>query len=137
MAMFGHRKVPCGLQILNPLFSLSIFAALSSVAVTAAFLSPHLPPGFWSCIVLGGVLFFCSNSFLSLSLSDVVIGDPINNGGGATASDMIGSSNVDFSIPICSCINAMIPASSFNTIIDDIHVIMMLCAILISFRSSN
>ena len=105
--MFGHRKVPCGLQILNPLFSLSIFAALSSVAVTVA-LSPHLSPAFRSSLDLIADLFFCSTSFLSLSvMSDVVVGDPINNGEGASVSDMIGSFIVDFSIPISSCINAI------------------------------
>lgn len=33
MTMFGHRNVPCGLQILKLLFSLSIIAALPSANV--------------------------------------------------------------------------------------------------------
>lgn len=116
-SMFGHRKVPCGLQILNPLFSLSIFAALSSVVVTAALSlplfsvagtaasSPPLSSSFPSLDLLAD-LFFCSDCFISLSVqSDGVVGDPINNGAGASDSDTIGSSTVDFNILNCSCVN--------------------------------
>ena len=91
--MFGHIKVPLGLQIWKPLFSLCIFAALSSAAllpttigVSADFVFLTLVP--FSSSLVSSTMF---------SANDV---GPSNNAGGVNDSDIGSSTSVGFSIPI-------------------------------------
>lgn len=47
LTMFGQRKVPCGLQILKPLFNLCNLAAFASAAVV---FSVSVVAAFWPLI---------------------------------------------------------------------------------------
>lgn len=87
--MFGHIKVPLGLQIWKPLFSLSIFAALSSAALLPTTICVSADFVFLTLLPFSSPMF---------SVNDV---GPSNNAGGVNDSDICGSStSVSFSIPI-------------------------------------
>lgn len=80
--IFGHTKVPLGLQILKPLFSLSIFAALFSAALLRTIcVSADIVP-----------LSLLTSPMFSVNVNDDV--GPSNNAGGVNDSDIVG-----FSIP--------------------------------------
>ena len=76
--MFGHRKDPCGLHRVNPLFSLSIFAALSS--------------GFTFVVSGGNAVVLSMPPCLSSDVS-------------ADSAGLFGSSTDDFGFSVSACMN--------------------------------
>lgn len=131
--MFGHRNVPCGLQILNPLFSLRIFAALSSVFATMVLPSSSSSPFFCSCFVVFADLSSC---FISLLVPDFVGGgagnDDLNNGDCGSNSGMFWSSRTfELRILVVSCIKDLSSMSLF------IALTAFQTAIEIKYRSLN